>query len=104
MELKCKNDIERKIIAKEGLLGEMLNTIIAVYKLYGAIYGEEIQNCFVTGVAYGLYAAGISIAMFRRLPFSVAKKGSTSFTAIIIALANFDTFFYDSNPIQECIQ
>jgi len=82
----------------------MLITIIAVYNLYGVIYGEEMQKCFVTGVAFGILAGGVSIAMFRRLPFSVAQQGSTFATTLILTMSELDTMFYDSDPLQECLQ
>ena len=95
------------------LLEALIITIASaaiVFAAYGAIYGEKVQNCFITGIGIGIAAASLEYAAFMKIANVLRGTGglgelksSTLTVAVIQFLGALVLSSQNSEPIGNCI-
>jgi hypothetical protein len=78
----------------------LLVAAVSVYILYGEIWGEDAQKCFVSGLTFGLWAGGVLVAVVSALSKSAPGLFPAEF---VVAVASFATMTIESTVLQECI-
>jgi hypothetical protein len=78
----------------------ILVSVVAIYYLYGLIWGEDAQHCFVLGLAVGLSGMGL-LSKFIGTPLGNVG-GKTA--ALILAIAANDISNYGPSKINECME
>jgi hypothetical protein len=86
-----------------AVLIEMLTIAYAAYEYYGYVYDSLAQQCFLTGLGWGLSSAGLTVEILNKLVKSPISGGLP--TAILGFIFTIVTSAYDSGaPAKSCIK
>lgn len=88
--------------ASAAILIEILSIAYATYEYYGKSYGAEAQACYMTGIAIGITAMGITMDALMSLAGTVARL-PTFLANFFLAISGATLAFIDNNSIPSCM-